>query len=405
MPLSKATAASVETSLWTPDYLALLSANLLICLGFYMLPSTLPAYVKGIGGDQLQVSLVIGSFSIMSLMARFISGPIVDEIGEKRVIIAGVAIIVATTLAFIWMPVNGILLLRSVQGLGWGVATVAIASAVFKVVPQARRGEGSGYYVLTVITSLSVTPVIAILLMRATSYAVMLGASALLTLTTILLLNRALVAIPPPANHHQPTRKISWRNVFEPKAFLPSFLCFIVSMPLSAVMSFLVLFGQEQRIDEIWIFFVGYTLMILVTRPFIGRLFDRRGHAIIILPGCLAMMVGLAVLSVTGQSLFMLVLASLFYGLGYGAVHPSLQAWAVNRSPVDRKAAANGLYLSGIDLGYLIGTLVLGFIAERESFARMYLYSIITLVVFLGIYLKELAKERSAKATRIVPGK
>ena len=380
-------AVPIKTALWTPDFLALLGANLLICMGFYMLPSTLPAYTKEIGGSQLQASLVIGTFSIMSLIARFISGPIVDAVGEKRVIFAGIAIIVATTLAFIWMPVNGILLLRSIQGFGWGVATVAIASAVFKVVPEVRRGEGSGYYVLTVIVSLSLTPIAAILLMKTTGYSVMLCVSAFLTLATILLLNKGLANVRPPDNSQCATRKIFLRNVFEPKALLPSFLCFIVSIPLSAVMSFLILFGKEQRIDDIWVFFIGYTLMILVTRPFIGRLFDRRGHAIIILPGCLSMMAGLVVLSVTGQSLFMLVLASLFYGLGYGAVHPSLQAWAVNRSPANRKAAANGLYLSGIDLGYLIGTLILGYIAERESFARMYLYSIIALVAFLVIYL------------------
>ncbi len=396
MPLTKTTGVS-PAALWTPDFLALLAANLLICMGFYMLPATLPAYVKEIGGSQLQASLVIGVFSTMSLIARFISGAIVDALGEKRVIIAGIVIVASATLSFIWMPVNGILLLRSIQGFGWGLSTVAIASAVFKVVPEVRRGEGSGYYVLTVIISLSITPIIGILLIKLTGFTAMLGVSVFLTLATGLLLNRGLVSVQPPAGHHHSIRKISLRNVYEPKALLPSFLCFIMSMPLSGVMAFLVLFGQEQRIDDIWVFFIGYTLMILATRPFIGRLFDRRGHTVIILPGCLCMAIGLAVLSVTGQSLPLLVVASLFFGLGYGAVHPSLQAWVVNRSPADRKAAANGLYLSGVDLGYLVGTLILGFIAERESFARMYLYSIAALVVFVVIYLRQQAREKARR--------
>ena len=44
--------------------------------------------------------------------------------------------IVATTAAFVWAPVTAILLLRSVQGIGWGFATAAIATAVYKTVPE-----------------------------------------------------------------------------------------------------------------------------------------------------------------------------------------------------------------------------------------------------------------------------
>ena len=107
------------------------------------------------------------------------------------------------------------------------------------------------------------------------------------------------------------------------------------------MVAYLVLFGKEQGIEKIWLFFVGYTVMILLTRPYIGRLFDRKGHRVIILPGCASMILGLLVLS-NAHSAPVLVVASLLYGLGYGAVHPSLQTWAVNRCPPDRKAAANG---------------------------------------------------------------
>jgi hypothetical protein len=53
-------------------------------------------------------------------------------------------------------------------------------------------------------------------------------------------------------------------------------------------------------------------------------------------------------------------------------VEPSLQTWAVNRCPRDRKAAANGLFLSTIDLGYIIGAVVLGQVAAVTSCAGMF---------------------------------
>lgn len=378
-------------NLWTESYVALLSVNLLLCFGFYMLPATLPAYVKQIGGTNFEASLVIGMFSIMSLLSRVISGTVVDAVGEKKVILAGIVIIAVTTLSFILMPVDGILLLRSLQGVGWGMATAAIATAVYKVVPEKRRGEGAGYYSLTVIISLSLTPLFAILLMSSFHFSLVLSASALLTGSALLLLGKGLSSLPLIDAEHRVSRQITLRNVFEKGALLPSFLCFVLSVPLCGVMAYLVLFGRERLIENIWVFFIGYSTMILVTRPFIGRLFDRKGHAIIILPGCVAIIIGLLVLSLA-QSTAMLVVASLWYGLGYGAVHPSLQTWAVNRCPADRKAAANGLFMSAIDLGYIVGAVALGEVAGRDGYAMMYRYSTLAMLLFLAVYLLDRAR-------------
>ena len=152
-------------------------------------------------------------------------------------------------------------------------------------------------------------------------------------------------------------------------------------------------FSREHHLPDVWAFFVGYALMILATRPFIGRLFDRKGHAIIVLPGTLAMIAGLVALSVT-ESTPMLVVSSLLYGIGYGAVQPSLHTWAVNRCPPDRKAAANGLFLSAIDLGYIVGAIVLGLVAESAGFAAMYRHSALALMAFIVLYL--FARSRSS---------
>ena len=72
--------------------------------------------------------------------------------------------------------------------------------------------------------------------------------------------------------------------------------------------------------------------------------------------------------------------------------NPSLQTGAVNRCPADRKAAANGLFMSAIDLGYLVGAVVLGHVAGRDSYAMMYRYSTLALLVFVTVYLLDLAR-------------
>ncbi len=388
----KSDSNSSRIRLWTGDFVALLSANLLLCFGFYMLPVTLPAYVQQLGGTHLQASLAIGLFSATSLLSRVLAAAVIDAVGERLIIPAGIIVIGATTLSFIWLPIDGILFLRALQGIGWGMATAAIATVVYKIVPAGRRGEGSGYYALTVIIAVSVTPLLAIVLLNAFQFAILLSVAAALTLAALALQGRGLTALPRTNAASQSIPRVTIKSIFEPGALLPAGLCALLSISLCGIVAYLVLFAAERRLAHVWVYFIGYALMILLTRPFIGRLFDRSGHRYIILPGSVSMILGLVALAQT-QSTGMLIVSSLLYGFGYGAVQPTLQTWAVNRCPVDRKAAANGLFLSGIDLGYMVGAITLGQIARFTSYATMYLCAALTMLVFVAIYVREVRRE------------
>lgn len=110
------------------------------------------------------------------------------------------------------------------------------------------------------------------------------------------------------------------------------------------------------------------------------------------------MLAGLLMLSYT-TTIPMLILTSICYGLSFGAVQPSLQAWAINRSAADRKGAANGTFLSFMDLGVAIGSLALSSVAAVTSYAMMYRLSAICMVLFLVIYGIYLLKNKNQKMT------
>jgi len=48
--------------------------------------------------------------------------------------------------------------------------------------------------------------------------------------------------------------------------------------------------------------------------------------------------------------------------------------------------------MSAIDLGYIVGAVVLGYVAGRASYAMMYRYSTLAMLVFLAVYLLDLAR-------------
>ena len=376
--------------LWTKNYTLLLAANLFICFGFYMLPPTLPAQVRRLGGSSLESSLVVGIFSVFSLIFRVIGGSAADARGEKAIALFGSSLVLVSTFSFAFLPVKGILALRMLQGLGWGFGTAALATAISASVAPERRGEGIGYYSLTMILALGITPMIAIPEMNASGFPLVVFTSSLLLVAGILALSLSSARGKTAGGTH---RAIDWKNLFERRALLPSSLCFLLNVTTCGIVIYMMLYGEEIGVDSVWLFFAGFIAMALVTRPFIGRIFDKRGHSIIVLPGSLLVIAGLLSLSYARSAIGLLP-AAILYGLGYGAVQPSLQAWAIGRSPAERRGAANGTFLSAMDLSYTLGSMILGAISSRLSFAFMYRISALFVVAMLIIYVAANTRSR-----------
>ncbi|MDP4159843.1 MAG: MFS transporter [Bacillota bacterium] len=379
--------------LWTKNYTLILIINLFVYIAFYLLVPTLPAFSKQIGGSNLQASLVVSGFSISSLICRAVTGHVADKIDRKPLLLIGLIILALCTLSYMFLPISAVIVVRILQGVGWGMSSTAIAAVVSEMVPSKLRGEGMGYYSLSMIISMSLAPIIAIMVMNSYKFNEVAVVSIILVGIAILLLQ--LVLIPQNEVQKLSAKKekiIVLRDLIEKRALFPSFLCFLLVLPLCGIMSYIMLFGREIKLSNIWVYFIGHVSMILVTRSFVGKLFDKKGHAVVIIPGAISMIIGLMILSYV-HSVTSLVIASLFYGFGYGAVQPSLQAWAVNRSPAERIGAANGTFLSSMDLSFTIGSILLSLIAEIKSYAIMYRFSDIFMVIFMLVYGFGLLKE------------
>lgn len=373
--------------LWSRDFILLLLSNLFVYQGVLMFIPTFPVYIKQIGGNDLQASLPFAVISVSALLLRSVSGYSADLIGRKPILFLGLSILLIFNCSFFLVSAIGlILVLRFLQGIGWGMTSTVLATLMSDIVPCHRRGEGTGYFALSIIIATSLATIMGIEVMNRYNFTLVLILSTSLVILG-LCLSMGIKTAPTKGTLNTILLKnaISRDNLFEKQAVLPALLCFLHSIPLSGIMSFMMLYGLEMGIQNSWLYFVGHISMILLTRPFAGKIFDQKGHAAVIVPGILLMILGLTLLSLVHSSQGLLI-ASLFYGLGYGAAHPSLQAWAINRSPANRKGAANGTFLSSIDLGYALGAIVLGTIAAHTNYAIMYRLSILFLVIFAVIY-------------------
>ncbi|ASS77068.1 MFS transporter [Tumebacillus algifaecis] len=358
-------------------------------MGFQMLIPTLPVYVSNMGGDQTQVGLVIGIFTISALLIRPFAGKWLDTVGRRKILLIGLVIYLLSVIGYYWAAaVAFVLLLRVVHGFGWGLTTTAYGTIVADIIPAQRRGEGMGYYGLSSNLAMALAPLLGIWLMESYGFGLVFAISTGLTVLAILL--SQLIKIAPPVRR-EPTADASAgkEGLFEKKAFFPSFLVLFIAISYGGIVSFITLFAQEVGIANVGWFFLANAVMVMLVRPFAGVLFDRKGHQWILWPGALFTAAGLLLLSYT-DSVGMLVAAAVCYGIGFGAIQPSLQAWTINRVPPHRRGAANGTYFSAFDLGIGAGAMLLGAVAKTTSYAGMYRLSVLLVVGYLiayGVYL------------------
>lgn len=60
--------------LWTKSFIQMTFAMLFLFTGFYLLVPTLPLFIKEIGGNESQVGLMMGMFTIAAVVIRPIIG-------------------------------------------------------------------------------------------------------------------------------------------------------------------------------------------------------------------------------------------------------------------------------------------------------------------------------------------
>jgi len=352
-----------------------------------MLIPTLPVYVEEIGASNFEVGLAVSLFAAAALLARPFSGILLDTVGRKVVLFVGLVFLVFFSVQYFWITsVIVILLLRILHGLSWGISTTGMSTVIADIVPKSRRGEGLGYFGLSVTVSLAVAPYFGLWIVEQYSFTWMFivsCASATASLLLALFVRISSQNVSKPVQ--QETRPKLSARIFERQALMPALLVFLFTSAYSAVEVYIAMFTEEKNLPSAGPFFIVLAIAMFVVRPISGKLYDRFGVRGIVMAGVLITIGGILLLSVSDTMLLMLA-AGAICGSGLSAVMPSLQAWNVDRAPSDRLGAANGTYMSGIDLGFSFGSMVNAVIAGFTSYAVMYQVITIYLVLFVIIF-------------------
>jgi MFS family permease len=331
----------------------------------------------GIASTTLVVSFIV-SFGVVKALANLVSGQLADAWGRKRVLVLGWLVGLPVPFMIIWAPSWGWIIAANAllgvnQGLAWSMTVIM---KVDLVGPKSRGlavglNEFAGYLAVGVTAFLTgylasrygLRPVPIYL---GIGYAVL---GALLSITLVRD-TRDHVRLEAAASSPQST-PMSFREIFVLTSFGDRNL-FAASQAglvnnLNDGMSwgifplFFASFGLG--VERIGILKAVYPATWGILQVATGPLSDRWGRKGLIVAGMWIQSAGLFLTAVTRQFEWWLV-GSLLLGLGTSMVYPSLIAAVSDASHPTWRARSLSVYRFWRDLGYAIGALSAGIIAD-----------------------------------------
>ncbi len=380
---------SEQSSLWNKDFLLDTGINFVVYLIYYLLMVIIAVVAK----DELHASLgeaglASGIFIVGTLLARLQLGKAIELYGRKRSLYCGIVMYLVTTLLYFYIPSLSILYgIRLFNGMAYGIVSTATNTIVASCIPQDKRGEGINYYGLSTSLAAAVGPFLGMFLIMVTNFRfIVTFCSILVVLCMIGCVLLHIDEMDLTIEQVTKMKAMTLNNYVEYRGFAISAIGFLMGFAYSSVLSFLAAYAREIHLVQAGtFFFVVYAVVITLTRPLTGVIFDKKGENYVLYPCYLCLAIGLYLLHITGSS-WQLLLAGVFVGLGYGTFMSNGQAVCIKLTPPYRVSVALSTYFVALDLGIGVGPYVLGSLHGLLTFPQLYAVAAVIAVVCFFLY-------------------
>ena len=389
-----------KEKLFNTGFITITTINFIVFLIYYcFVVITAKFATSELGANPAQAGFAAGIYIIGTLIARLYIGKKLELIGRKQMLRFGAIIYLITTIAYL-ISTNIIILdtVRFLNGFAYGTISTAANAIVTAYIPKSRNGEGINYYGLSTSLAAAIGPFIGILLLPIVGFkSVIILAIVLSVLVTVACYLFPVQNIELTDEHKKLLNSWSLNTFIEYKVLFISIVAFLIGLSYSSVLGFLSIYADNLGLSTAGaFFFVVYALIITLTRPFAGQIFDAKGENAVMYPSFIFLAIGLLTLSYTTTS-FMLLLSGALIGLGYGTFMSNGQAVCLKLVEPSKVSIALSTYFIGLDLGLGFGPYALGTVHSFLSYSGIYVLCAV-LTVAVAILYAIFYKGKDAKA-------
>ncbi|MGA2464535.1 MAG: MFS transporter [Thermodesulfobacteriota bacterium] len=364
--------------IFTRDFVLSFFAQFAFSSVFFILIPTIPIYLSRLGSKEAEIGVLVGVFSVSSLVLRPFVGRALLKIPERSFMIAGALLYAFSSIAYlIAKPFWPLLIVRIFQGIGLALFATASFTLVTRISPEARRGQSIGYFYLAINIAFALAPSFGVAIVNLFDFPILFlvctGLSLCSLFITLKLERTKIDSLEVQSIRNQP---------FVSREALPSsIMSFMGTMIWGAVTAFFPLYALSHGVDNPGLFFAALAITLILARGLGGKILDIYAREKVILPCLLAQIIAMSIL-IFSTTLPMFILVAVIWGMGTAFFYPALVAYVIDLAGPSRGPAI-GTYMALSDFGAGMGSVIMGIVLQWTNYPIMFLCLAFTGVINL----------------------
>lgn len=361
--------AEKKNILWNANYKKVMATNFLLYFAFYLLTPLLPLYLSDtFGTTKDTIGIVLSGYTVAALIIRPFSGYVVDSYSRKKTLMLCLSIFAIFFLGYI--AASTILMFaicRTLHGAPFGAVTVANSTCAIDVLATDRRNEGVGLYGLSNNFAMAIAPSIGIYLHGMLgSYMVLFWIAFGTALLAVIIASTLKL---PEKEIIKNKEKLSLDRFFLTQAWLLAINIGMFGFCWGVLSNYLAIYSKEELgiTGGIGTYFALLSMGLFTSR-LLGRKSLREGKLTAnAAEGMCLSLIGFFIFVAWHHPVSYYLSAALI-GLGNGHLYPAFLNMFIKMAHHNQRGTANSSILTGWDLGFGIGCLLGGIIAEHLSY-------------------------------------
>ena len=399
-----------NTNVWAiPGVLATLVAVACAFGAWSLLLPVLPTAVLEHGGSATLAGGTTGIFMAATVATQVFTPWMLRRFGYRPVMAVAAFMLGVPALGHtLGMDAWIVLLFSALRGTGFGAITVAQSALVAELVPARLLGKATGLIGVFIGLSQMVGLPLGLFLADAFSYNTVFVVAAVVASVAAVMCLRIPALKADPAPLADPAADVAPTPMWKLVA-VPALALLTISMSFGAVSSFLPA-AVEDLDAAAGSVLGGFMLSIvggasLVFRYLVGMAADRSGQpGRLLVPSQLLALAGMALMTATvvfGWSVWLLVLAALLFGGGFGAVQNESLLAMFQRTPRSKLSEASAVWNIFYDTGTGLGSVVFGAVASMFLFSGA--FGAGAAVIVLGLVITVADRILGIRRGRVTP--